>query len=68
MSEKIAVLGPIPSGISRIKGKYRWQILIKTNNADDFNQRLINASESIRDNTAFSDVQIQIDKNPINIY
>ena len=68
ISEPIAVLGPIPSGISRIKNKYRWQMLIKCENADNFNDRLIMASETVKSDKAYENVQIQIDKNPINIY
>ncbi len=68
ISDKIAILGPIPSGVSRIKGKYRWQILIKCENADIFNERIINASDAVKNDNTFKDIQIQIDKNPINIY
>lgn len=68
MPEKIAILGPIQAGISRIKGKYRWQILIKCDDADLFNDRLISASNAVKLDSALSDVLIQIDKNPINIY
>ena len=66
--EKLAILGPIPSGVSRIKGKYRWQILIKCENADLFNQRLTAATSAVKNDNLLKDVQIQIDKNPMNIY
>lgn len=66
--EKIAILGPIPSGISKIKNKFRWQILIKSENADSLNSRILAAEESIRNNSELGRVQIQIDKNPLNIY
>ena len=66
--EKLAILGPIPSGVSRIKGKYRWQILIKCENADLFNQRLTVATSAVKNDNLLKDVQIQIDKNPMNIY
>lgn len=66
--EKLAILGPIPSGVSRIKGKYRWQILIKCENADLFNERIITATDTVKNNNIFKAVQIQIDKNPVNIY
>ena len=66
--EKLAILGPIPSGVSRIKGKYRWQILIKCENADLFNERIITATDTVKNNNIFKDIQIQIDKNPVNIY
>ncbi len=66
--EKLAILGPIPSGVSRIKGKYRWQILLKCENADLFNERIIAATDTVKNENVFKDVQIQIDKNPVNIY
>ena len=68
ISEKIAILGPIPSGISRIKNKYRWQILIKCDNSDMFNARLISATDTVKQHKDYQNVRIQIDKNPMNIY
>ncbi len=66
--EKLAVLGPIPSGVSRIKNKYRWQILIKCENADALNERLLTARDTVKAEKVYETVLIQIDKNPINIY
>ncbi len=66
--EKIALLGPIPSGISKIKNKYRWQILIKCDDADVFNDRLRAAQEAVKAHKDFKEVLIQIDKNPMNVY
>ena len=68
IAQKIAILGPIPSGISRIKNKYRWQILIKCDNADLLNERLISAEKHIRSNKEFESVVISLDKNPSVIY
>ncbi len=68
MSEKIAILGPIPSGISKIKNKYRWQILIKCENTDMLNNRLLDALNAVKTDEKLSCVQVQIDKNPVNIY
>ncbi len=66
--ERVAFLGPIPSGISKIKNKYRWQILIKCDDADVLNDRLRAAQEAVKCSKEFSEVLIQIDKNPINVY
>ena len=68
MRERIAILGPIPSGISKIKNKYRWQILIKCDNADLFNERLLKAQSAVKKQECYRNVQILIDKNPVNIY
>ncbi len=65
---KIAILGPIPSGISKIKNKYRWQILIKCENADIINDRLLTAMDKVRSEKTYNEILIQIDKNPMNIY
>ena len=66
INQKIAILGPIPSGISRIKNKYRWQIIFKCENADLLNDRLIRANTDVM--KKFSSVQVSIDKNPMMIY
>lgn len=68
IDQKIAILGPIPSGISKIKNKYRWQILIKCEDADRLNKRLTDAQKSVRAQKCFEKVTIVIDKNPVTIY
>ena len=66
--QKLAVLGPIPSGISKIKNKYRWQILVKCENADAINERLISAAETVKREKEFADTVVSIDKGPVTIY
>jgi primosomal protein N' (replication factor Y) len=50
------VLGPVPSPIKKIRGFYRWQFLLKNQEINylDFPEK--------------SDVKIDIDVDPINIY
>ncbi|MBQ3426220.1 MAG: primosomal protein N' [Clostridia bacterium] len=66
IKQKIAVLGPIPSGVSRIKNRYRWQIIIKCERADALNRRMINARKSVE--KELKSVMVSIDKDPITIY
>ncbi len=68
ITQRVAVLGPIPSGISRIKNRFRWQIIIKCENADLLNDRLVRAASAVGENKSFSDTVVSIDKNPITIY
>lgn len=68
MQENIAVLGPIPAMVSKVKNKYRWQIIYKCHNADLLNDRIINAQRVVRNNKELGNVTISIDKNPISIY
>ena len=66
--QNIAVLGPIPSGISKIKNKYRWQIIIKCENADALNDRLTGMMTAVKKRKEFSGTVIAIDKDPVTIY
>lgn len=63
---KLQVLGPIPSAISKIKKKHRWQIIIKCENADRISEKLLDIKEKISER--YSDVLIVIDKNPVHVY
>ncbi|HIT85235.1 MAG TPA: primosomal protein N' [Candidatus Ornithomonoglobus intestinigallinarum] len=62
----VQVLGPIPSALSKIKNKYRWQLLIKCADDDALNDILRNAEETCR--RAFEGVAIVIDKDPNMLY
>lgn len=66
--QKFAILGPIPSGISKIKNNYRWQIIIKCENADLLNEKISDAVKSVKTHKDFSSVAVSIDKNPSTIY
>lgn len=66
--DKMAVLGPIPSGVSKIKNKYRWQIIYKCGNGDALNDRILNAIQVVKGQSEFSQVQIMVDKNPVTVY
>lgn len=68
MHEKIAVLGPIPAMVSKVKNKYRWQIIYKCDNVDLLNDRLLSAQKTVKDDKELGDVSVSIDKNPISIY
>ncbi len=68
MQEDIAVLGPIPAMVSKVKNKYRWQIIYKCHNADLLNDRIINALNVVKADKELGNVTVSIDKNPISIY
>lgn len=67
-SQRIDILGPIPSAVSKIKGKYRWQILIKCENADRTCIVLDEIRDKLNNNDNYKDTMIVIDKNPIHVY
>lgn len=67
-NERVEILGPIPSAVSKIKGKYRWQILIKCDNADRVCADLAEIRNKLKNNDNYKDTAIVIDKNPIHVY
>ena len=68
LNQKIQVLGPIPSYISKIKNKYRWQIIFKCEDDDKLGEMLMKAETECRKNKNYASVSIVIDKSPGMIY
>lgn len=68
MGQKVQILGPVPSAISKIKNKYRWQILIKCEDNDKLNELLKNACDMCAGNKNYRNVSVIVDKNPNMIY
>ncbi|SDC57735.1 MULTISPECIES: primosomal protein N' [unclassified Candidatus Frackibacter] len=64
---KIDVLGPVPAPLSKLRGEYRWQIILKGDNIKQMrrvNQRSI---EIINDNSNLGSVTINVDVDPIGM-
>lgn len=64
LPQKINVLGPIPAAVSKIKNKYRWQLVIKCENTEELNVILNDARDACAKNGAYAYTSIVIDKNP----
>ncbi len=66
------ILGPIPAPLSKIKNKFRWQMIIKTNKRLDasgaiIRQHLRTALKKFKSISTFRFVKIQIDIDPISL-
>lgn len=68
LKQKIQILGPVPSAVSKIKNKHRWQLLIKCEKSDELNGILRKAETACRKNKNYKAVSIIIDKNPNMLY
>ncbi len=68
LNQKIQILGPVPSAVSKIKNKYRWQLLIKCEKGDELNDILREAADACRKNKNYRETTVIIDKNPNIIY
>ena len=61
---KIHILGPVASGISKIKDKYRWRMVIKCENSDDINAVLSEVIEEHGNSANSKYLDLVIDKSP----
>lgn len=68
MGQKIQVLGPIPAYISKIKNKYRWQIIFKCEDDNKLGKKLMEAEMKCRNDKECEGISIVIDKAPGMIY
>ncbi len=68
MGQKIQLLGPIAAYISKIKNKYRWQIIFKCEDDGALGKELKRAETALRANKDYGGVSVIIDKSPNMIY
>jgi len=64
---RIHILGPVASGISKIKDKYRWRLVIKCENSDSLNEILGEVIAEHGKNANSKYLDLVIDKNPNNL-
>jgi primosomal protein N' (replication factor Y) len=66
-----AILGPAPAPLSRLRGRYRWHILIKTVDLDTVSPTIRNSVARFYDNErarpAGKDVRVTLDVNPTSL-
>lgn len=68
LGQRVQVLGPIPCAVSRIKNKYRYQIIFKCEDDEKLGEVLAKAETETRENKDYEGVSIVIDKSPGMIY
>ncbi len=66
------IFGPLPAPLSKLKGKFRWQIIIKFNKKKDpsgkiLHEQLQNALRSFKQEKRLYKVKIQIDIDPMSL-
>lgn len=68
LGQRVQLLGPVPAYISKIKNKYRYQIIFKCENDDALGEMLLKAEMMCRTDKRYSGISIIIDKSPMMIY
>jgi primosomal protein N' (replication factor Y) len=66
-SPAMRVLGPAPAPIERIKGRYRWQLVVKAPAISDLHRALSTIRATLGPQAADAGVHISIDIDPINM-
>lgn len=65
--EKVDILGPARSPLTKIKNKYRWRIVIKCKDKEKLISVLTRVSDEFYKNRKRSKVEMSVDINPINM-
>ena len=68
LDQRVQLLGPVPAYISKIKNKYRYQIIFKCEDDDVLGKILLKAEMTCRTDKRYSGISIVIDKSPMMIY
>ncbi|AIY80213.1 primosomal protein N' [Clostridium botulinum] len=63
---ELTLLGPVPCIITKLKDKYRWQIIIKGNLSDEFNKK-VKDTLYLLNKSVYNEIRISIDINPNNM-
>jgi primosomal protein N' (replication factor Y) len=64
-NKEITVLGPVPAFLSKLQGKYRWQMLLKGKSAKSIQEFIRNILKCTRE-TSNNRVKLVIDVDPIS--
>lgn len=65
--EDIILLGPTAAALSKLKGKYRYQILLKSPNSGTLRAFVGEGIETFRKIESIKDVRIAVDVDPVNL-
>ncbi|HSR56775.1 MAG TPA: hypothetical protein VLL57_01225, partial [Candidatus Binataceae bacterium] len=63
----IRVLGPAPAPIERIKKRYRWQVMVKSENLTALHTALSAMQSALEDRSRRVDVHLAIDIDPVRM-
>jgi primosomal protein N' (replication factor Y) len=65
-TDDLVVLGPVPASLSRIRGRYRWQLLVKSRDADIARQS-VRATVIEIEETSPRGLKFEIDVDPLEL-
>ena len=63
---QLTVWGPIPSAVARLRGRYRWQIIVKASEADMARQCVETTLNELERRPGLSGVKFEVDVDPVS--
>jgi primosomal protein N' (replication factor Y) len=64
---QITVLGPIPASVERVRGRHRWQILVKSPDGDSARQSVKATLEKMEEGKEHRRLKFDVDVDPIEL-
>lgn len=65
--QRISILGPSPAALTKLRNKYRYQILLKSSHSLYMRKFVKEQLELFRKTTQLKDLQIIVDVDPVNL-
>jgi primosomal protein N' (replication factor Y) (superfamily II helicase) len=63
---ELTIWGPIPSAVARLRGKYRWQIIVKSSEADVARQSVQTTLDELETRPGLNGVKFEVDVDPVS--
>lgn len=64
--QQLTVWGPIPSTVAKLRGKYRWQIIVKSNEAEIARRSVQKTLTELETRPGLSGIKFEVDVDPIS--
>jgi primosomal protein N' (replication factor Y) (superfamily II helicase) len=64
--DELTVWGPIPSAIARLRGTYRWQIIVKSSKAEIARRCVQNTLDELETCPGLNGIKFEVDVDPIS--
>jgi primosomal protein N' (replication factor Y) len=66
-SGEIVILGPIPASVTKLRGRHRWQLLVKSADGDAARQAVRRTLESLEESGRKQGLKFEVDVDPLEM-
>lgn len=67
LTDEVTILGPIPSAVAQLRGRHRWQLLVKSVNAEAGRQTVRATLEELEKSKGKSGLKFEVDVDPVEM-